>query len=51
MQRHGLRPGKFLWEVQEAYQPGIVKHRLTRGPLEYTALWKVALQRRQGAHQ
>ena len=22
MQRHGLRPGKILWEVQEAYQPG-----------------------------
>ncbi|OLC58321.1 MAG: hypothetical protein AUH76_17495 [Candidatus Rokubacteria bacterium 13_1_40CM_4_67_11] len=42
MQRHGLRPGKILWEVQEAYQPAVVKHRLTRGPLEYTALWKVA---------
>ena len=42
MQRHGLRPGKILWEVQEAYQPGVVKQRLTRGPLEYTALWKVA---------
>ena len=24
MSRHGLRPGKILWEVQEAYQPGIV---------------------------
>src|SRR6266478_4840529 len=21
MQRHGLRPGRILWEVQEAYQP------------------------------
>ena len=42
MQRHGLRPGKILWEVQEAYQPGVVKSRLTRGPLEFTALWKVA---------
>ena len=42
MQRHGLRPGKILWEVQEAYQPGVVKSRLTRGPLEYAALWKVA---------
>ena len=27
MQRHGLRPGKILWEVQEAYQPGVVKDR------------------------
>jgi 5-methyltetrahydropteroyltriglutamate--homocysteine methyltransferase len=42
MSRHGLRPGKILWEVQEAYQPAVVKERLTRGPLEYTALWKVA---------
>ena len=24
MSRHGLRPGKILWEVQEAYQPGVV---------------------------
>ena len=23
MQRHGLRPGRILWEVQEAYQPGV----------------------------
>ena len=29
MQRHGLRPGKILWEVQEAYQPAIVKETLT----------------------
>src|SRR5678816_4143144 len=42
MQRHDLRPGKILWEVQEAYQPAVVKNRLTRGPLEYAALWKVA---------
>jgi len=42
MARHGLRPGKILWEVQEAYQPAVVKNRLTRGPLEYAALWKVA---------
>jgi 5-methyltetrahydropteroyltriglutamate--homocysteine methyltransferase len=42
MSRHGLRPGKILWEVQEAYQPGVVKHRLERGPLEYTAIWQVA---------
>ena len=42
MARHGLRPGKILWEVQEAYQPGIVRKKLTRGPLEYAALWQVA---------
>ncbi|HVB15149.1 MAG TPA: cobalamin-independent methionine synthase II family protein [Stellaceae bacterium] len=42
MQRHGLRPGKILWEVQEAYQPGIVTEKLGRGPLEYTAIWQVA---------
>ena len=42
MSRHGLRPGKILWEVQEAYQPGVVREKLTRGPLEYAALWQVA---------
>src|SRR5213080_2031200 len=42
MSRHGLRPGRILWEVQEAYQPGVVRDKLTRGPLEYTALWKAA---------
>ena len=42
MSRHGLRPGKILWEVQEAYQPAVVRGKLTRGPLEYTALWQVA---------
>ncbi len=35
-------PGKILWEVQEAYQPGVVSDKLTRGPLEYAALWQVA---------
>jgi len=42
MQRHGLRPGKILWEVQEAYQPGVVTDKLSRGPLEYTAIWQIA---------
>ena len=42
MQRHGLRPGKILWEVQEAYQPGVVADKLSRGALEYAALWQVA---------
>ena len=42
MGRHNLRPGHILWEVQEAYQPAIVKQKLTRGAWEYTALWQVA---------
>jgi 5-methyltetrahydropteroyltriglutamate--homocysteine methyltransferase len=42
MARHDIRPGKILWEVQEAYQPAIVKDKLTRGPLEYAALWQIA---------
>ena len=42
MGRHGLQPGHILWEVQEAYQPAIVTGKLTRGPLEYTALWQIA---------
>lgn len=42
MQRHDLRPGRILWEVQEAYQPAVVKDRLSRGALEFSALWKVA---------
>src|SRR5918996_454363 len=42
MGRHNLRPGHILWEVQEAYQPAVVKERLSRGPLEFSALWKVA---------
>ena len=32
MSRHGLRPGKILWEVQEAYQPGIVKRETDARP-------------------
>jgi 5-methyltetrahydropteroyltriglutamate--homocysteine methyltransferase len=42
MARHDIRPGKILWEVQEAYQPAIVKEKLSRGPLEYAALWQIA---------
>src|ERR1700758_5458321 len=42
MQRHDIRPGKILWEVQEAYQPGIVTEKLGRGPLEYAAIWQIA---------
>jgi 5-methyltetrahydropteroyltriglutamate--homocysteine methyltransferase len=42
MGRHGPKPGHILWEVQEAYQPAVVTGKLTRGPLEYAALWQIA---------
>ncbi|MFB3923925.1 MAG: hypothetical protein ACE145_19560 [Terriglobia bacterium] len=38
----GYRPGHILWEVMEAYQPPVVTAKLTRGPLEYAAVWKIA---------
>ncbi len=38
----GLKPGSILWEVQEAYQPAVVTQKLTRGPLQYAALWQTA---------
>jgi len=37
-----IRPGHILWEVQEAYQAPLVADKLTRGPLEYSSLWKIA---------
>ncbi|MBI3988835.1 MAG: cobalamin-independent methionine synthase II family protein [candidate division NC10 bacterium] len=37
-----IRPGHILWEVQEAYQPPVVVDKVTRGPLEYTSIWKAA---------
>ncbi len=42
MGRPGIEPGHILWEVQEAYQPAVVTEQLTRGPLEYAALWQIA---------
>jgi 5-methyltetrahydropteroyltriglutamate--homocysteine methyltransferase len=42
MARHDIRPGLILREVQEAYQPAIVTGKLSRGPLEYAALWQIA---------
>jgi hypothetical protein len=42
MARHDIPPGRILWEVHEAYQPAIVKEKLTRGPLEYAALRQIA---------
>ena len=38
----GISPGHIMWEVQEAYQTPVVVDRITRGPLQYSALWKVA---------
>ena len=38
----GIRPGRILWEIQEAYQPPVVVDKVTRGPLQYAALWKAA---------
>jgi 5-methyltetrahydropteroyltriglutamate--homocysteine methyltransferase len=40
--RRGMRPGHILCEAQEAYQPAVVKGKLTRGPWEYAALWQFA---------
>jgi 5-methyltetrahydropteroyltriglutamate--homocysteine methyltransferase len=37
-----IRPGHILHEVMEAYQPAVVGERITGGPLEYAALYKVA---------
>jgi 5-methyltetrahydropteroyltriglutamate--homocysteine methyltransferase len=37
-----LKPGHILYEVQEAYHPPSVVGRITRGPLQFTAIWKTA---------
>jgi 5-methyltetrahydropteroyltriglutamate--homocysteine methyltransferase len=42
MGRDAVKPGRILYEVQEAYQPAIVAGKLSRGPLEYAALWQIA---------
>jgi len=38
----GFRPGHILWEVMEAYRPVTITKPVSRGPLEYAAIWKVA---------
>ena len=38
----GIKPGHILWEVQEAYQPPVVKNKLSRGRLEYPDIWRAA---------
>ncbi len=37
-----LKPGHILYEVQEAYHPPAVVGKVSRGPLHYAAIWKVA---------
>jgi 5-methyltetrahydropteroyltriglutamate--homocysteine methyltransferase len=37
-----IRPGHILYEVMEAYQPGVVGERIAAGPLQYAALFKTA---------
>jgi 5-methyltetrahydropteroyltriglutamate--homocysteine methyltransferase len=36
------RPGRILWEVQEAYQAPYLVDKVTSGPLHYEAIWKTA---------
>ncbi len=38
----GVKPGHILYEVTEAYNPPAVTTKVTRGPLQYAALWKTA---------
>ena len=38
----GVRPGRILYEVSEAYNTFVVKGPISRGPLEYAAIWKTA---------
>ncbi|MCZ6632320.1 MAG: cobalamin-independent methionine synthase II family protein [bacterium] len=40
--RMDLRPGQILWEVQEGYQAPVATHKLSRGPIEYAAVWQTA---------
>jgi hypothetical protein len=37
-----LRPGHILHELQEAYHAPAAVDRLSRGPLHFAAIWKVA---------
>src|SRR5579885_2281827 len=38
----GGRPGRNLYEINEAYSPPAVVSKVTRGPLQYAAIWKTA---------
>ena len=39
--RSFTRPGEILWEVMESYRPRTLTERVSRGPLQYAAVWKV----------
>ena len=39
---YGMRPGHILFEIQEASQAPVVVDKLSRGPLELSAIWKEA---------
>jgi 5-methyltetrahydropteroyltriglutamate--homocysteine methyltransferase len=38
----GVRPGRILYELNEAYNPPAVIGKITRGPLQFSAIWKTA---------
>ena len=40
--RMDLRPGKILWELQEAYQAPVAVEKLRGGALDYAAVWQTA---------
>ncbi len=40
--RLDLRPGKILWELQEAYQAPVAVEKLRGGALDYAAVWQTA---------
>jgi len=42
MDQNELKPGHILHEVQEAYHAPTVVDKLTRGPINFAAVWKVA---------
>ena len=39
--RSFTRPGEILWEVMESYRPRTLTEKVSRGPLQYAAVWKV----------
>ena len=39
--RSFTRPGEILWEVMESYRPRTLSEKVSRGPLQYAAVWKV----------
>jgi 5-methyltetrahydropteroyltriglutamate--homocysteine methyltransferase len=37
-----MKPGHILYEVQESWHPPAVTDKITRGPLQFSAIWKTA---------